>query len=217
MASVALSRLKQSPVIRAAAIKIIAVPAAVAARARRPLTPLLLNRYDKLHLGSGARQLDGWANLDINGRGNLVWDLRKPLPLRPGRVQFVYTEHFIEHIPRKDAVRLFTHARKVMASGGVVRVSTPDLVKLVEDYREGRLVRMDHGSWYPATPCQMVNEGMRLWGHVFVYDEAELTAVLHESGFTKIRRVKWGESRHSELRGLESRPDFDDLILEANA
>jgi predicted SAM-dependent methyltransferase len=61
----------------------------------------------------------------------------------------------------------------------------------------------------------MVNEGMRLWGHVFLYDEPELFSLLRECGFSDIRRVKWGESDHPELRGLESRPDFADLIVEA--
>jgi predicted SAM-dependent methyltransferase len=217
MASAAISRLSRSPLVRAVAIPVVLGAAAIVARARRVNTPRRLRHYDKLHLGSGARLLDGWANLDINGRGTLVWDLRKPLPLETGKVRFVYTEHFIEHIKRDDAVRLFSHARRVMAPGGIVRVSTPDLGKLIEDYRAGRLVRMDHGGWFPETPCRMVNEAMHMWGHVFVYDQAELVDVLQECGFEGVRRVKWGESEHPELRNLESRPDFGDLILEARA
>jgi predicted SAM-dependent methyltransferase len=127
----------------------------------------------------------------------------------------VYSEHFIEHIAPTDARQLLGHARQVMAEGGMIRISTPDLKALVDDYQTGRLIRMDHAEWYPATLCQMINEGMRSWGHVFVYDEAELTALLRECGFNDVRRVKWGESEIPELRGLESRPDFADLILEA--
>lgn len=203
--------------LRALARSAIEVPRAMLARLRRISTPHRLKYYDKLHLGSGARLLDGWANLDINGLGTLVWDLRKPLPLAEAQVRFVYTEHFIEHITRDDAVRLFSHARRVMAPGGVLRVSTPDLVKLVDDYRAGRVVRMEHGGWFPETPCRMINEGMRMWGHTFVYDETELTSHLRECGFNDIRRVGWGESVHPELRNLESRPDFADLIIEARA
>ncbi|MGZ8286501.1 MAG: class I SAM-dependent methyltransferase [Allosphingosinicella sp.] len=187
----------------------------VSARLRRLRAPRLLKGYDRLHLGSGGRRLEGWANVDINGLGNVVWDLTKPLPIPPGRVRFVYTEHFIEHIALPDARRLFSHARRVMASGSVIRISTPDLKVLIDDYQAGRLVRMDHGEWYPATPCQMVNEAVRLWGHAFLYDEAELTRLLSECGFGDVRRVKRGESDFPELRGLESRPDFGDLIVEA--
>jgi predicted SAM-dependent methyltransferase len=203
--------------IRALGRNLASIFQAMQNRLRRLATPRQIRRYDKLHLGSGARLLDGWGNVDINGLGTLVWDLRKPLPLPDGRVRLVYTEHFIEHIAREDAVKLLSHARKVMAPGAVLRVSTPDLRKLASDYIEDRIVRMEHGGWYPQSPCQMINEGMRMWGHVYLYDQAELTGLLRECGFAEVRRLNWGESEHAELRNLESRPDFGDLILEARA
>lgn len=215
MASSASSRWSASRLARGARNRTARALGAVSARLRRLRTPRLLKHYDRLHLGSGGRLLDGWANVDINGLGNLVWDLTKPLPIPPGRVRFVYSEHFIEHIPTEAARRLLSHARRVMAAEGVIRVSTPDLKPLLDDYSAGRLIRMDHADWQPATLCQMVNEAMRNWGHVFIYDEAELTALLRECGFRDVRRVRWGESEFPELRGLESRPDFGDLILEA--
>jgi hypothetical protein len=52
-------------------------------------------------------------------------------------------------------------------------------------------------------------------GTRFLYDEAELTLLLAEAGFKSVKRVQWGESKHPELRGLETRPDFDDVIVEA--
>jgi predicted SAM-dependent methyltransferase len=184
---------------------------------RRLATPFLMRRHDKLHLGSGARLLEGWANIDIGGVGTLLWDLRKPLPIKARKVRLVYTEHFIEHIDRADALRLFTHAREVMAPGAILRVSTPDLRKVADDYLNGRVVEMPHGGWYPKTPCRMLNEAVRWWGHVFLYDEAELTGLLDECGYSDIRRVAWGASETPGLRGLESRPDFGDLIVEARA
>jgi predicted SAM-dependent methyltransferase len=195
----------------------IELPVSVVARVRRITTPSRLRKYDKLHLGSGGRILRGWANIDITGLRTIPWDLRKPLPLQSGQVRFVYSEHFIEHIDEDAARRLLSRVRSAMAPGAVIRLSTPDLAKLVDDYQAGRVVRMEHGGWFPETPCRMVNEAMRLWGHVFVYDELELVALLKECGYSDIRRVRWGESEHPELRGLESRPDFGDLIVEARA
>jgi len=203
--------------LRALVQKGIDAPIAVVARIRRRSTPGTLKKYDKLHLGSGGRILDGWANIDITGLRTIPWDLRNPLPLAPGQVRLVYTEHFIEHIDREAARRLLSRVREAMAPGAVIRVSTPDLAKLVADYQAGRVVHMKHGGWFPETPCRMLNEGMRLWGHTFVYDEPELVALLQECGYSDIRRVKWGASDQAELSGLESRPDFGDLILEARA
>jgi predicted SAM-dependent methyltransferase len=195
----------------------IEIPVSLFARARRFRTPAKLKKYEKLHLGSGGRIIEGWANIDITGLRTIPWDLRNPLPLTPGQVRFVYSEHFIEHIDRESARRLFSRVRTAMAPGAAIRLSTPDLAKLVQDYQDGRLVRMDHGGWYPETPCRMLNDGMRLWGHTFLYDEPELAALLEECGYSDIHRVKRGQSDHPELRDLESRPDFGDLIIEARA
>ena len=175
-----------------------------------------IQAFDKLQLGAGPNPLPGWGNVDLIGE-NLRWDLTRPLPLKSRSIKFVYSEHFIEHVTRDQAVMILTNCRKAMVSGGVIRLSTPDLKKLVSDYLEGHLIRMEHGEWYPKTLCGMVNEGVRDWGHQFIYDEPELRAVLEESGFTQIERVRWGESRHPELSGLETRPDFADLIVEAVA
>jgi predicted SAM-dependent methyltransferase len=172
-----------------------------------------MRRYDRLHLGCGPRRLPGWANVDISAEGEIVWDLRKPLPV--STVRFVYSEHFIEHIDRPDAVSLLANVRRVLAPDGVLRVSTPDLAEAVADYHAGKLPSMPEHGWEPQSLCQMLNDSMREWGHRFVYDELELRAVLAEAGFTRVKRVAHGESDVPELRGLESRPDFGDLIFEA--
>ena len=178
-------------------------------------TPYTISRYNKLHLGCGPRHIPEWANIDIVGRGNIIWDLRKKLPVKPGSIRFIYTEHFIEHIRRPEALLLLKNCKEVLAEDGVLRISTPNLGRLVKDYLSERIQNMEHAGWRAATPCAMVNEGMRLWGHRFLYDEAELTLLLAEAGFKSVKRVQWGESKHPELRGLETRPDFDDVIVEA--
>lgn len=181
----------------------------------RARTPAALRTFDRLHLGSGPRQIEGWANVDLEGEDNLLWDLRDPLPLPDACISFVYSEHFIEHISRDDALRLLREARRVMKPGAVIRISTPDMRVLAQNYLAGETVKMEHGGWFPETPCQMINEAMRKWGHTFLYDEPELRRLVGEAGFTKIERAAWSKSDHAELRGLETRPDFGDLIIEA--
>ncbi len=170
----------------------------------------------KLHLGAGFRQMDGWANLDLEG-DNIIWDLTRPLPMANGSADVAYTEHFIEHITREDAVALLTQVRKVLRPGGVIRISTPDLAELVRCYAAGELVGVPTYGWVPTSLCRMVNEAMRSWDHIFLYDEAELREVLAEAGFGTVHRRKWRESPVAVLRDLESRPDMTDLILEATA
>jgi predicted SAM-dependent methyltransferase len=185
------------------------------AASRQIVTPLLISKYDKLHLGCGPRQLAGWANIDISGPGNLIWDLRRPLPVKPQSIRFIYTEHFIEHITRPDALALLGSCKTVLKEGGSIRISTPDLRQLAKDYIAGKMPTLSPELWNPLTPCAMLNEGMRLWGHQFVYDEDELVSLLNQVGFSRIRRMRWNESDLPDFRNLESRSNNNDLILEA--
>ena len=182
-------------------------------RLRRLSAPRQLRQHDKLHLGCGPRHLGGWANVDVTGQGEIVWDLRRPLPV--GGIRFVYSEHFVEHIERDEAVRLLTNLRKVLRDDGVVRISTPDLAVIIDEYRAGILADMPEYDWQPSSLCRMVNDSMRLWGHRFIYDEDELRAVLAEAGFGRVERVAYNRSECPELNNLESRPDLGDLIIEA--
>lgn len=179
--------------------------------ARRPLTRFRIREYDKLNLGAGSDFREGWANLDIGGRRNLAWDLTKPLPLEAGKIRFVYSEHFIEHVARADALKLLTNLRACMVEEGVIRLSTPDLRLFSEAYLAGHLPPL----WLEKNPTRMFNQIMRDWGHTFVYDESELRLILAEAGFTRFKRVERHASEHPELRDLERRVSQLDLIVEA--
>jgi predicted SAM-dependent methyltransferase len=173
-----------------------------------------LNGYDRLHLGGGPKTLDGWANIDLSGP--VVWDLTRPLPMKGTMVRLVYSEHFIEHVTRAQALVILKNCFSVMERGATIRISTPDLKEFAARYLRGETVEMPHGNWFPETPCRMLNDTFHEWGHQFIYDEDELTALFRAAGFTNIRRMGWGKSEVPELRGLETRPDFGDLILEGD-
>lgn len=193
---------------------------AVPVRAGSALAPHWMARRaqgaTRVHLGCGRNLLDGWANLDMDGPGGVVrFDLNRPLPFPSGSVDHVFSEHFIEHVRLEQATALLTECARILRPGGVLRVSTPDLVRLVDEYRAGRTDEWTDMGWTPETPCDLLNEGMRLWGHLYVFDESRPRAALRDSRFRDIVRVARHESSHEALRGLECRPDHGDLILEA--
>lgn len=174
-----------------------------------------VHQAQKLHLGSGSIHLDGWLNIDIDSpHADLNLDLRCPLPCADDSVKFIFSEHFIEHITRRESVQLLRECRRILVPGGVLRLSTPDLKWIVEKYLEENLTAWGD-LWRPATPCQMMNEGLRSWGHQFVYDTDELKSALTEAGFTALEWVQWRRSRHPELDDLEQRPFNRELIAEA--
>ena len=87
----------------------------------------------RLNLGCGFNPISGWLNCDLIS-GDVYVDLNRPLPFAPGSFEYVFSEHLIEHFHEKESLRLLFEMRRVLRTGGVVRMATPDLSDLVEIY-----------------------------------------------------------------------------------
>lgn len=175
----------------------------------------------KLHLGCGHNLLAGWINVDawpIPGREGFTvvhHDLARGLPYPDGSADFIFTEHFLEHIERDEALVLLRDCRRVLRLGGVMRIVVPDLAHLVQKYVANDLDWGGAGGWQPANRCVMMNQGFRAWGHKHLYDAEELVRILGEAGFREVKSVPWRESVHPALHALEVRPKVGDLRVEA--
>lgn len=171
----------------------------------------------KIHLGCGPHVFPGWQNLDIEPKHPDVirHDLTKPLPFDENSVTYIYSEHFIEHIGKRQGAEFLKECYRILSSGGVLRISTPDLAVLAKDYVDGKIDRWGKVFWNPASACDLLNEGMRSWGHQYVYDLPEITLNLKKAGFQHIQTAAWRLSKHDIFNGIEIRPDGVEIILEA--
>jgi predicted SAM-dependent methyltransferase len=183
---------------------------------RRDQLARALSACGRLHIGCNEAVLPGWVNVDIDPfPGAFRWDLRDPLPVAGPALDWIFSEHFIEHITREDAAALLRRCYDTLRPGGVFRTSTPDLAFMVGEYLAGRTGEWANLGWLPGTPCRMMNEGMRLWGHQYLYDIDELVATFRGAGFARIERVGWRASAHPVFENLETRPFHHELIIEA--
>jgi predicted SAM-dependent methyltransferase len=172
----------------------------------------------KLHVGSGPVLLQGWINVDNQPYPGIdhVLDVTKGLPFEG--LEFIFAEHFIEHLDYRDALALLRECRRVLRDDGVLRLSTPNLDWVwASHYR-----RVPHGDEELAG-CFALNRAFRGWGHQFLYNFATLRATLLDAGFAEVVRVEYGASTHDELRNLEAHEqsaDYDGLshilIVEAS-
>lgn len=172
----------------------------------------------RLHLGCGTVRLRGWVNIDVDGEPDLQLDLRYGLPFADESVDLIHTEHMLEHMLLADGRLLLSDARRVLRSGGVMRIGVPDLAPIVrryqsEDWRDQPWLTAGTFDWID-TPVALINVAFRGWQHLYLYDEAELRLRLEQACFRQVERVRWGLSSHAELVGLETRPETD-LIVEA--
>lgn len=167
----------------------------------------------KVQLGAGLTQLDDWLATDVAPRRDdvLAVDATRPLPFPDASIDYIGAEHVIEHVRYAQGRRLLANCLRVLKPGGVMRIATPDLAKLISVYRgeagrEGeRFVelmgrRYLHGR---EDPVAVLNLAMRAWGHRYLYDERALRELMNGAGFTDLSRCEFGRSRHEELRDIE--------------
>jgi predicted SAM-dependent methyltransferase len=154
----------------------------------------------RLHIGSGSVHLDGWINLDNQHYDGVdaVIDVREGLPF--DEVDFIFAEHFIEHLEYADGLQFLKECRRVLHPRGVLRLSTPNLDWVwVTQYHFGQWQEPQE----EVRDCFWINKAFRGWGHRFLYNFETLTQTLREAGFARVEQASYSQSRYPELRNLE--------------
>lgn len=161
----------------------------------------------RLHIGSGPEILPGWLNVDSKHYPGVdhVLDVTQAFPFAD--VQFIFAEHFIEHLSYGDAMAFLKNCRACCRDDGVLRISTPNL--------DWVWVTQYHlGTWQSELEqiqdCFGMNKGFHGWGHQFLYNLATLTETLHAAGFRQVLPCRYGQSEHAELRNLERHEQYPD-------
>jgi predicted SAM-dependent methyltransferase len=152
----------------------------------------------KLHLGCGPLALQGWINIDNQPYPGVdqVLDVTQGLPFEG--VQFIFAEHFIEHLELAQAAALMRECRRALKDDGVLRLSTPNLDWVWASHYK-RVMTPDEA----VLACFAINRAFRGWGHQFLYNETTLRSLLLDAGFGGVIRRDYGESPYPELRGIE--------------
>jgi|SRR5271166_604574 len=141
-----------------------------------------------------------WWNTDLRPFPNIdeAMDATRPWPW-PDRLEFVYAEHFLEHLDIDQAVDFLREAGLSLRMGGRIRLSTPSV----------EWVLKTHFSFQPADAPQHLQETLQInrafygWGHRFLYSRGMLERLLQAVGYEDVRFFDYGESNTPGLRGLE--------------
>ncbi len=171
-----------------------------------------------LHVGSGAAQLEGWVNIDIQKipEVDVALDVRAGLPFT--RVDRVFAEHFLEHLEVDAALDFLAEVHRVLRPEGWLRLSTPNL-----DWVWSHLYADGFADDDQAILAAMrANRAFYGWRHRFLWNRPLLERALIASGFRDLRWCRYGESEIEEFRGIERHDAYEDsavlrhvLIVEA--
>lgn len=181
----------------------------------------------KLSFGCGDNVLPGWFNTDLNEQPvNSIYyiDMTHSLPINDETFDYIELEHNIEHLGYMEGTKLIRECYRILKIGGIIRIVTPDLERLVKIYQSKSSKANEYRQWMlkdyideeplsiECIPAIVLNNSVRAWGHKFIYDETTLKSTLAHIGFKDIRRHKTGRSDDKNLRGIErhlcDRPDL---------
>ena len=199
----------------------------------------------KLHLGCGNHLLDGWINTDNNLDQKTKFvrlkahpsgykkylDVTKPFSMEDNEVDYIFSEHLIEHIQYHEGKFMLDECYRVLNNRGKIRISTPDLAFLINLYRDDKtdlqneyIDDLDYsfngmryfinGKIDFPTDTFVINNFVRAWGHKFIYDEKTLRDLMTWVGFKDIKRYKIDESDDSNFVGLSNKSRLPDGHLE---
>jgi predicted SAM-dependent methyltransferase len=151
----------------------------------------------KLNLGCGTNKLAGWVNHDADV------DITKRLPWATGSASHISIEHCVEHVAYKKAIDFFKEAHRVLAQGGVLRVTVPSLEQIAQceeaDYHRFTT------KWQQLGPTKRgaMHAIIYAHGHETAWNVQLLKDTLYFAGFDDVRVFKPGESDDPVLRGVE--------------
>lgn len=181
-----------------------------------------INRYFQsnatygLHIGCGHNHIPHFINSDISPTSSEIIriDATRTLPFQDNSLDYIFSEHMIEHLSHGKGLHMLRECRRVLKVGGTIRISTPDLARIAALSREdltdleSRYVAWSNGKFLPSVPSDdptfVVNNFFRDWGHQFIYTRRTLSFSMKQCGFTNIVSCRLNESSIKALRGLEN-------------
>lgn len=162
---------------------------------------------DKIQIGGGKHTLEGYLNIDIVPPADLVCDLREGIPLDNECSEFIFTEHFFEHVDYpKSSKKIISEFFRILKPGGQIVLGVPDTELVAKNYVSKNMEYYDLAlsTWYKNRDClndfntyvDLLNYHMRDQDddekynpHYWGYDFEKLESLFKNAGFSDIK--KW--------------------------
>lgn len=146
-----------------------------------------------------------------------VRDLHRKLPFKDGSVDFVYSAETIEHFEYYAALSLLREIHRVLVPGGLVRLTTPDGLKISYAYTTGKIDNRRFNAFFYEPletyfePALFERLGRKIYStkyHQWIYDVDSLSSILRSIGFRSVTERSVAAGDLPDLVKLESfRPE----------
>jgi SAM-dependent methyltransferase len=151
----------------------------------------------KLHVGCGKRFIPGFVHIDQAAFPHVdhVQDIRRLPNFADNTVSLIYACQVIEYFAREEVMDVLVDWRRVLAPGGVLRLSVPNFAVISRLYQAG--LKLD---WFLGTLYGRMPDGKNGFiYHRTTYDEPSLRELLSRLGFNNICLWDWRQTEHAAV------------------
>ena len=125
----------------------------------------------KLNLGCGDRKIHGFINVDIRKKANpdVVDDIFMLNKFNINSAYLIYACHCLEHLTAKKTQKALNRWYEILQKNGVLRISVPDIEKVMEHYLINKNLKILHGfiwggKWYHYDTMHFEFRPELVWG-----------------------------------------------------
>lgn len=155
----------------------------------------------RIQVGCGPKNIfSDWWNVDIRQFAGIdeVMDVTQSWPWKD-TLDYVYGEHFLEHLTISQAIDFLVEAGNALHVGGKIRLSTPS----VEWVLKTHFTFVEVPTATKLDQTWAINRAFKGWGHQFLYSKEMLADMLGALGFQDLHFFDYGVSSDPVLAGLE--------------
>lgn len=156
----------------------------------------------KLNLGCGNKILEGWTNVDLNPKADVVHDIRSLPMFEDNSADVILASHVIEHFFYWEVPAILAEWFRILKPGGLMYIECPDIKKCA--------AMMLHGDF---------KDRMHIWGfygdpryedplmtHKWGYCEESLREELTKTGLTEITKAPVSHYEIRDVRLVGTKP-----------
>ena len=156
-----------------------------------------MNDLLKLHIGCGKRFIPGFVHIDQVTFDHVEYkqDIRTLDRFSDESASLIYACQVIEYFDREEVMDVLQEWKRVLAPGGIIRLSVPNFEVITKLYSAGLSLE-----WFLGTLYGKIDDGKG--GHVYhrtTYDHKSLEKILTDSGFRNVALWDWREVEHGHI------------------
>jgi predicted SAM-dependent methyltransferase len=144
----------------------------------------------------------------LNGNKFIHHNLVYGIPLVDNCSDFIFSSHFLEHLPKNTGLFFIREVFRVLKPGGRVRIVVPDLEYALGLYDNGLKNKMLDDFFF------VDHRGSHFARHKYMYDFELLKQLLESAGFTDATKCEYRNGKTPDIAELDNQPETS-LYMEA--